>query len=284
MTRTWSSRPSPTAAVAVAVAVHDAAAELDFEALFQEAPCGYLTTSDEGTITGVNDTFLHWTGHRRPDLLGRRLHELMPVGDRILYTTHSTPQLMVVGASTEILIGIIGADGARLAALLTAARNAAGDGVPAVVRVIIVSAHERRRYDQELVTSLRRAEAADSRRVSAEADLAHLALHDPLTGLPNRARITSYLDSALARRTANPASVGVLSINLDHFRAVNDSLGSAAGDELLRTVADRLSIAVRETGMVARVSGDGFVVVDDLAETGRHRRWPSGCSTCLTIP
>ena len=242
-------------------------AAVDFEQLYQQAPCGYLTCDDDGTITGVNDTFLRWTGHRRKDLLGTRLQNLMPVGDRMLYSTHCIPQLRMAGAVAEVLVEVIGADGARRAALLSAARTAAAEDTAASVRVIIFSAHERRRYERELVAAVRRAEEADALRASAEAGLAHLALHDALTGLPNRAGLAARLEDALARRASTGAGVGVLSVDVDHFKIINDSLGHAAGDELLRTVAHRLCSAMRDSSTVARLSGDEFVVIEELADS-----------------
>jgi diguanylate cyclase len=91
-----------------------------FESLFQQAPCGYLVTDDDGRITAVNETFVRWTGYSRPQLIGSKLQSLMPVGDQILYSTHCIPQLGINGAVSEIAVEIIDADGGRRAALLSA--------------------------------------------------------------------------------------------------------------------------------------------------------------------
>lgn len=130
---------------------------------------------------------------------------------------------------------------------------------------MIFSPHERRRYEQELVASLRRAEASEALRFSAEADLAHLALDDPLTGLPNRSGLTELLRIRLAQGGVTGSALAVLYLDLDHFKAVNDSLDQAAGDELLTVVADRLRSAGRESAIVARLSGDEFVVMDEFS-------------------
>ncbi|MBZ9712660.1 GGDEF domain-containing protein [Deinococcus multiflagellatus] len=86
-----------------------------------------------------------------------------------------------------------------------------------------------------------------------------LATHDPLTGLPNRALFLEGLDQALGR--AGPEPLALLFLDLDGFKAVNDTLGHAAGDELLREVARRLRAGVRESDLLARLSGDEFVVM-----------------------
>ena len=91
--------------------------------------------------------------------------------------------------------------------------------------------------------------------------LRHRARRDMLTGLPNRAALTEILDDALAARHSSGRQVAVLFIDLDGFKLVNDSLGHAAGDELLVLVATRIRGAVRDHNVVARLGGDEFVVV-----------------------
>jgi diguanylate cyclase (GGDEF)-like protein len=88
----------------------------------------------------------------------------------------------------------------------------------------------------------------------------HQALHDSLTGLPNRLLFLNRLESAL-QTSARRAQVAVLYSDLDRFKQVNDTYGHAAGDELLRQVAARLSSAVRPGDTVARLSGDEFAMI-----------------------
>ncbi len=243
-----------------------AQAGLDLEQLYQQAPCGYLVLEDDGTIVAVNDTFLNWTGHRREALVGTRFPRLLPVGDRILFTTHCQPQLAMAGAVAEIVIDVLGTGGVRRAALLTAARTPATDDAPASTRVIIFSAHERRRYEQELVSALHRAEEADARRASAEGDLRFRAHHDPLTGLLNRAGLLDRFADVDGPEADARAGLSAFLVDLDHFKVVNDSLGHAAGDELLTVVAGRLRAVVRESATIARLAGDEFVVLDTISD------------------
>ena len=100
-----------------------------------------------------------------------------------------------------------------------------------------------------------------SERKRTEEQVAFLAYHDKLTGLPNRAMFEELLELSLARAQRHDGAVAVVCVDLDDFRLVNDSLGHHNGDELLRQVADRLRGATRETDLVARRGGDQFLLL-----------------------
>jgi len=95
----------------------------------------------------------------------------------------------------------------------------------------------------------------------AEEQVAYLAYHDSLTGLPNRMMLQEHLELALARARRNRGSVALMFIDLDDFKLVNDGLGHAAGDELLCQVAARLRRQVRESDTLARQGGDEFLIL-----------------------
>jgi diguanylate cyclase (GGDEF)-like protein len=98
-------------------------------------------------------------------------------------------------------------------------------------------------------------------RKKAEERLAYRAYHDALTGLPNRVTFNARLERDLARARRRKEIVGVVLFDLDRFKEINDTLGHAAGDQLLVAVAERLLKVVRETDTVARISGDEFCVI-----------------------
>jgi diguanylate cyclase (GGDEF)-like protein len=118
-----------------------------------------------------------------------------------------------------------------------------------VLRMCECFESERRETDEELA---RRDE-----------ELAFLATHDPLTGLPNRTLILDRVEQMLARSRRSQTPVAALFIDLDNFKDINDTLGHAAGDELLRAVTARLRGVVRDSDALGRLGGDEFVVISE---------------------
>ena len=104
-------------------------------------------------------------------------------------------------------------------------------------------------------------EVTDLRRVQSQ--LAHQAVHDPLTGLANRVLMMDRLTQALLRMDRLPGRLAVLFIDVDYFKRINDRFGHEAGDEVLRVVAARLTDASRRTDTVSRFGGDEFVMLCD---------------------
>ena len=122
----------------------------------------------------------------------------------------------------------------------------------------------------------------------AEQELRHLASYDTLTGLPNRSLLSERLSRAIIRARRQGSRVAVLFIDLDHFKEINDSLGHAAGDRMLKAAAARLQASVGPTDTVARLGGDEFtVVVEDLpdgaAALALARTILSGFATALEV-
>ena len=151
----------------------DALLEESAEALFEDAPCGYLTCGADGTILRVNRTFEQWTGYERATLLGKRFRDLLAPAGRIYHETHYVPLLQMQGAVREIALDIVRADGTRLAALVNSVQRRDGAGRPRIIRTTVFDATDRRAYEQELLRSRRR-----------EQEIAQLLQRSLLSGEP----------------------------------------------------------------------------------------------------
>ncbi|HSS52961.1 MAG TPA: PAS domain-containing protein, partial [Thermoanaerobaculia bacterium] len=131
------------------------------EDLYDNAPCGYLSTLPGGIIVKVNQTFLTWTGYERHDLVGRkRFQELLSPGGRIYHETHYAPLLQMQGTVREIAVDIVCATGQRLPALINSVLRKDAAGKPALIRTTVFNATDRKEYERELLRERQRAERA----------------------------------------------------------------------------------------------------------------------------
>jgi PAS domain S-box-containing protein len=146
--------------------------EEDVEELYEEAPCGYLSTAPDGTILRANRTFLTLGGYAPEALVRRRrFYDLLPPGAKIYYETHYAPLLQMQGHVRELALELVRADGSRLPILVNAVLKRDEDGAPLLVRITVFDASDRRRYERELLEARTEAEA----RAAAATALEHVA-------------------------------------------------------------------------------------------------------------
>jgi diguanylate cyclase (GGDEF)-like protein/PAS domain S-box-containing protein len=191
----------------------------------------------------VNPAGLRMFGAEGPEqLLGRHVMEMVHPDDRAVVEARAK----AVAEGTETSLGE-----QRLLRL-------DGDVVDAEVVAVPVT------YDLGPAVLVMAKDITDRKR--AERALAHQALHDHLTGLPNRSLLLDRLSQAVARLGRADTRLGVLFFDLDHFKVINDSLGHDAGDRVLQAVAARVAGVLRPTDTLARLGGDEFVVVCEALE------------------
>jgi sigma-B regulation protein RsbU (phosphoserine phosphatase) len=135
----------------------------DADAFFDDAPCGFIAASLDGTIRRVNGTLSTMTGFPAEQLVDRRTFaSLLSVGGRIYLETHLSPLLLNDGAVRGVALEVVHADGHRIP-VLVAATLARRDGEPTGLRIAVFEAAERRAYEQELLAAMQRAEDSDAR-------------------------------------------------------------------------------------------------------------------------
>jgi diguanylate cyclase (GGDEF)-like protein/PAS domain S-box-containing protein len=212
-----------------------------FQQAFHSAPTGMaLVRLDDGRVVDANQSLGEMLGLDNDDLVGRTLREF----------THPDDVKEAVPHRARLELGIV--DSYRIDQRY---RRSDGEYIWARTRV---SSTE----DDGVMLAITHIEDVTEQRRTAE-QLTHAARHDELTGLPNRSYLMHLLEERL--ESAAPSSVGVIFVDLDQFKVVNDSLGHGMGDELLMVIAGRLRDAVRDDDVLARFGGDEFVVVIDGA-------------------
>ncbi|WP_216893919.1 PP2C family protein-serine/threonine phosphatase [Nocardia alni] len=130
------------------------------EDLYENAPCGYLSTLMDGTIAKINATLLGWLGYRREDVVGRRrFADLLTVGGRMYHETHIAPMLAMHGHVGGLALELLRADRSRLPILVTSIVKTGSDGTAQLIRTTVFDASDRRAYEQELLRARRVAES-----------------------------------------------------------------------------------------------------------------------------
>jgi len=372
--------------------------------LYDHAPCGLATMTEDGRIVRVNATFAAWTGLAVDRLAGTRLTDLLEPGARIFYETRFLPVLHLQGEVREVALSLRTAHDAALPVLVNAVVDRTGPAP--LVHVAVFDSSRRQDYERQLLTARREAEASEARtrvlqnattafgdsetvellaqalaesarealgataaavfldgheprlvggtvpldaallpgglpadplpadgisswsvrdelahpdaatalraarldsmlatplayggaslgtlacyfsrppeldehavellgslcrqaaqtvaRLRLQAQLAAIALHDPLTGLANRVLLRSHITASVASAIERGEPLALIFVDLDDFKSVNDELDHTAGDTVLKLIAARLVSAVRGDDLVCRYGGDEFIVV-----------------------
>ncbi|HEY4996958.1 MAG TPA: diguanylate cyclase [Solirubrobacteraceae bacterium] len=211
-----------------------------FEEVFESAPIGTGLLDRDGRWLLVNRALCEITGYTAQELIGKRFDGIIHPDD--VYNDRAEQEQLLAG---------------QIPAYQVEKRyfDAAGETVSAIVSVSLVRDHEGAplHYIAQLQDI--------SERKDLEEHLRHLADHDPLTGLRNRRLFEHDLKLQVARSQRYGEVAGLMVIDLDDFKQVNDSHGHKAGDDTLKAVARSLTRRLRETDLVARLGGDEFAVI-----------------------
>ena len=223
-----------------------------FRTTFEHAPLGIAECAADGRFIAVNTTLSGMLGYTRAELESLSNQDIIYPGDREAMN-HNFHKLLT--GQQEVAVAeqrYLRKDRSQLWVNVTISLRGSGDG-PHLIAIV------------EDVTSRKKAEEALHGAVKYSY---HLASHDTLTGLANRASFNERLKDAIKYAQRDQHLVAVHMLDLDRFKSINDTLGHQAGDLLLKEVARRLKSSIRETDLAARLGGDEFVIVQTyLAET-----------------
>jgi diguanylate cyclase (GGDEF)-like protein/PAS domain S-box-containing protein len=220
--------------------------EARYRAVIENAADGFLVLGTDGVVEMANGAIERMFGRDRSELEGELLTHLLPPP--------------VGTSSDDHLIALLEGSGSG-ADRYWLARRADGNDFPVRVALSRVDVDGRVTYTAIV--------ADESDRKQFEDLLEHQATHDHLTDLPNRALFHERLLAELERLRRNPGTLALLLVDLDKFKAVNDTLGHTVGDRVLQETAHRLRDSVRRGDMVARLGGDEFAVLIGPSVDGR---------------
>lgn len=216
--------------------------ETELSAVLENANDAYVCMDETGAISAWNRQAEITLGWCKEEAIGHRLEELIIPPDMRERHREGMQRYLLTGVATVI--------GHRVE--LPAMRRD-GTIIPVEVRIQALQ------LEDELLFSAFLHDISERKQMEATRE--HEARHDTLTGLPNRRAFFEILPKAIARCQRNQCALALLFIDLDGFKAVNDTQGHHAGDLLLREIGQRLSNLLRQTDTVARLAGDEFVVI-----------------------
>ena len=212
-----------------------------------------ISTDPAGRVTYINPAAEKMTGWSRHEARGRTLTEVFHLLDGD--TREPAPNPMELAVEKNQIVGL-----PNHAVLLRP------DGSESAIEDSIAAIHDMDGQITGAVMVFR--DVSEARAI--ELKLSHLAQHDALTDLPNRTLLTDRLSHSIALAQRHKRQLAVLFIDLDRFKQINDSLGHAVGDKVLRAVAKRLMAVVRGSDTVGRLGGDEFVVVLSEVENAQN--------------
>ncbi|HEX3967499.1 MAG TPA: EAL domain-containing protein [Edaphobacter sp.] len=224
------------------------------DSVFQNAPFSIVATDRNGLITAINVAGEKLTGYSRDELVGKAplttLHDERELLGKALSIN---PAATLEQFGFRVLTAGAGFDEMEEQEWTLIRRDGVRTPITLAMRAVTTDTGEVSGYVSIAVDITERRQMLDY--------VTHLATHDQLTGLAGRALLQDKTVQAVELARRYGTKVAVFVIDLDHFKRLNDSLGHAAGDQLLVEAARRLSRSVRSTDVVARVGGDEFVVV-----------------------
>jgi diguanylate cyclase (GGDEF)-like protein/PAS domain S-box-containing protein len=222
-----------------------------FRALFDGASLGILRLDADGVAVEVNPALEEMLGASAEDLIGSRFSAHLIAEHRETVDELLAETVAGARASFALEARCTTRSGGPLWAHVRAVAELREDDAPLRVVAMIENITERKRAEQELIRQSQLNE--------------HQALHDPLTGLPNRLLFGERIGHAIRHAERSHSKLAVVLMDLDRFKEVNDSLGHSAGDELLVKVGERMRDAIRGSDTVARLGGDEFgLLLPDL--------------------
>lgn len=268
----------------------------------RKAPCGFLSTNDEGKIVEVNETFLRWISYTEQQLLGQHVEMLLSPTNKLMFHSYFYPTIQLKNIVEEFFLSMRDSNKKSVPFLMNAKRYMR-DGEE-VIDYILMKMQHRLEYEREVQSLKIQAEEAYEKKsqafdyleqIYAEIEqkqnelmainlgLIELSNTDKLTGLYNRRYFSQKMSEFIRAFEMEHVQFSLLIIDIDHFKNVNDTYGHQVGDIVLEQLAQLLKDIVGEQGVVCRFGGEEFTIIlighsqqvaDDINKRAAAKEWP----------
>lgn len=268
----------------------------------RKAPCGFLSTNDEGKIVEVNETFLRWISYTEQQLLGQHVEMLLSPTNKLMFHSYFYPTIQLKNIVEEFFLSMRDSNKKSVPFLMNAKRYMR-DGEE-VIDYILMKMQHRLEYEREVQSLKIQAEEAYEKKsqafdhleqIYAEIEqkqnelmainlgLIELSNTDKLTGLYNRRYFNQKMSEFIRAFDMEHVQFSLLIIDIDHFKNVNDTYGHQVGDIVLEQLAQLLKEVVGEQGVVCRFGGEEFTIIlighsqqvaDDINKRAAAKEWP----------
>lgn len=268
----------------------------------RKAPCGFLSTNDEGKIVEVNETFLRWISYTEQQLLGQHVEMLLSPTNKLMFHSYFYPTIQLKNIVEEFFLSMRDSNKKSVPFLMNAKRYMR-DGEE-VIDYILMKMQHRLEYEREVQSLKIQAEEAYEKKsqafdhleqIYAEIEqkqnelmainlgLIELSNTDKLTGLYNRRYFSPKMSEFIRAFDMEHVQFSLLIIDIDHFKNVNDTYGHQVGDIILEQLAQLLKEVVGEQGVVCRFGGEEFTIIlighsqqvaDDINKRAAAKEWP----------
>lgn len=268
----------------------------------RKAPCGFLSTNDEGKIVEVNETFLRWISYTEQQLLGQHVEMLLSPTNKLMFHSYFYPTIQLKNIVEEFFLSMRDSNKKSVPFLMNAKRYMR-DGEE-VIDYILMKMQHRLEYEREVQSLKIQAEEAYEKKsqafdhleqIYAEIEqkqnelmainlgLIELSNTDKLTGLYNHRYFSQKMSEFIRAFDMEHVQFSLLIIDIDHFKNVNDTYGHQVGDIVLEQLAQLLKEVVGEQGVVCRFGGEEFTIIlighsqqvaDDINKRAAAKEWP----------
>jgi diguanylate cyclase (GGDEF)-like protein/PAS domain S-box-containing protein len=216
--------------------------EIRYRSIIESIEEGYCEVDIRGNIIFTNDAMQEILEYPMDELLNMDTKKLLAEEDAERVVQYFTNVFISEKVASEYIFPVIRKDGTKkyIEVMPTVIKDA--DGKKIGLRSIVRDVDQRKKYEENLI---------------------YLAYHDALTGLKNRKAFYEQLQNALYHAKRYGIEIGLIYIDIDKFKKVNDTLGHEVGDSLLREIKNRLENCLRKTDFISRIGGDEFVIIVD---------------------